>query len=139
MVVMSLVAGFLVFCLGIRQAFVQHRLKREGARVRGRVVRHNTSTGPGGGGRFPVVEFVDAQGVPHTFQSRTSGVGRFPVGGEVPVRYAPDDPGVAQIHLLGRKFFEVAFPLLIGAMFLTVGILEILGVLSGSGGGPQGR
>ncbi|MFJ3588068.1 DUF3592 domain-containing protein [Streptomyces sp. NPDC090231] len=86
-----------------------------------------------------MVEFVDAQGVRHTFQSRTSGVGRLPVGGEVPERYSPDDPGVAQIDLLGRKIFEVAFPLLAGTVFLTLGILEILGVLTGSGDGPQGR
>ncbi|MFJ1926938.1 MULTISPECIES: DUF3592 domain-containing protein [unclassified Streptomyces] len=139
MVVMSLVAGFFVFCCGIREAFVQHRLKREGTRVRGLVVRHHASTGPSGGGRFPVVEFVDAQGARHTFESRTSGGDRLPVGGEVPVRYSPDDPGVARIDVVGRRISQVAFPLLVGAVFLTLGILEILGLLPHSGGGPQGR
>ncbi|MHC3819551.1 DUF3592 domain-containing protein [Streptomyces sp. DT9] len=136
---MSLVAGFVVFCCGIREAFVQHRLKREGARVRGLVLRHDASTGPSGGGRFPVVEFVDAQGARHTFESRTSGVGRFPVGGEVPVRYSPDDPSVARIDLVGRRILQVAFPLSVGAVFLTLAVLELLGALPGSGGGPHGR
>ncbi|MFF3258840.1 DUF3592 domain-containing protein [Streptomyces sp. NPDC002932] len=139
MVVMALVSGCVAFCFGMYEAFVQYRLKRDGTRVSGRVVGHNTSTGPGGGGSFPVVEFLDAQGARHTFQSRTSGIRRFRVGGEVPVRYSPADPDVARIDLLGRKIFEVALPLLLGAVFMTVGILVILGVLTGSGDGPQGR
>lgn len=126
MVAISILAGLLVFGFGVYEAVVRHRLKRGGTRVKGLVVRHNMTTGRGGGDRFAVVEFTDAWGVRHSFQSQSSGVGRFPVGGEVPVRYAPEDPGTARIDLLGRRVFDVAFPLLGGALFMALGIWQLL-------------
>ncbi|MFF3172658.1 DUF3592 domain-containing protein [Streptomyces sp. NPDC057900] len=138
MVWIWVVAGVIVLCCGVHEAYVQHGLRRDGMRVRGLVVSHNVSSGPNGGGTFPVVEFVDAQGRRHTFQSRSSGIRRLPVGGEVPVRYSPADPNVARIDLVGRRIFDVGILLLVGALFLTLGILMVLGVLTGSGDTPHG-
>lgn len=55
------------------------------------------------------------------------------MGGEVPVRYSPDDPNVARIDLAGRKILNVVFPLLGGAVLLSVGVLFLLGFGEGSG------
>ncbi|MFI1964574.1 DUF3592 domain-containing protein [Streptomyces pathocidini] len=121
---MSLLAGLTLLGFGTHEAMVQHRLQREGARVRGLVVRHHVegSGMDGGPVYFAVVEFVDAQGSRHTFQAGSSGVKGFPVGGGVPVRYLPEAPKSARIDLRGRRLGEVAARLVGGTLFLAIGI-----------------
>ncbi|MEV0119791.1 DUF3592 domain-containing protein [Streptomyces sp. NPDC050844] len=122
---MSLLAGLALLGFGTREAVVQHRLQREGIRVRGLVVRHHYVEGSGVDGGpvyFAVVEFVDAQGSRHTFQAGSSGVKGFPVGGGVPVRYLPEAPNRARIDLRRRRIGEVAARLAGGSLFTAVGI-----------------
>ncbi|MER5932411.1 DUF3592 domain-containing protein [Streptomyces sp. NPDC002054] len=121
---MSLLAGLTLLGFGTYEAMVQHRLQREGIRVRGLVVRHHTDglRVEGGPVYFAVVEFVDAQGSRHTFQARSSGVKGLPVGGGVPVRYLPEAPQGARIDLLGRRTAEVAALLAGGTLFTAIGI-----------------
>ncbi|MFD4868627.1 DUF3592 domain-containing protein [Streptomyces sp. NPDC058412] len=120
----SLPAGLTLLGFGTYEAMVQHRLQREGIRVRGLVVRHYTD-GPRMDGppvHFAVVEFDDAQGGRHTFQARSSGVKGLPVGGGVPVRYLPEAPQGARIDLLRRRIAEVALLLAGGILFTAIGI-----------------
>ncbi|MGQ4514144.1 DUF3592 domain-containing protein [Streptomyces sp. DW26H14] len=137
--VVFLVAGSLGLYFGLHEALTQRRLARRGTRVGGLVVRHDRDhPGQGRSVSFAVVEFVDTRGVRHRFQSSSSGVRRLPVGGEVPVRYSPDDPNVARIDLAGRKILNVVFPLLGGAVLLSFGVLILLG-FGHSSGGVSGR
>ncbi|GAA3749223.1 DUF3592 domain-containing protein [Streptomyces tremellae] len=138
MSLIEMAVGFIIFCSGIREAFVQRRLTRDGARARGLVVRHNSSSVRGGSEPFAVVEFVDAWGITHTFQSRSSGIGKLPVGGEVPVRYSPAEPDVARIDLTGRKILAVGLLLFAGAWLFLVGFFVYSGIWTSSGT-PHGR
>ncbi|MBF6049913.1 DUF3592 domain-containing protein [Streptomyces sp. NRRL B-1677] len=121
---MLLLAGLALLGFGTYEVMVQHRLQREGIRVRGLVVRHHTdgSRIDGGPVYFAVVEFVDARGSRHTFQARSSGVKGFPVGCGVPVRYFPEAPKDARIDLLRRRIAEVAALLAGGTLFTAIGI-----------------
>ncbi|MFI5609426.1 DUF3592 domain-containing protein [Amycolatopsis sp. NPDC051903] len=117
-----LLAGLAVAGFGTHEAVIQHRLRREGIRVGGLVVRHRVDSGKDGPVRFAMVEFVDAQGSRHTFQARSSGVKGLRVGGGVPVRYLPDDPKRARIDLTRRLTGDVAFPFAVGVLFSVIGI-----------------
>ncbi|MET8468727.1 DUF3592 domain-containing protein [Streptomyces sp. NPDC006422] len=121
---LTLVAGLAVFGCGVREAVLQSRLQREGARAAGVVVRHHRSTGGREGGPvfYAVVEYADARGARHTFQAGSSGVKNLPVGRDVPVRYLPDVPRTARIDLAGRRIGEVMALLAGGALFAGVGI-----------------
>ncbi|MFI6376953.1 DUF3592 domain-containing protein [Streptomyces sp. NPDC050546] len=122
-VAMSLLAGLTVLGFGTREAMFQHRLRREGIRVRGLVVRHRVeSSAKDGTFYFAVVEFVDAQGGRHTIESRSSGVKGLPVGGGVPVRYLPGGPEDARIDLTGRRIGEIGSLFAVGALFTAIGI-----------------
>ncbi|MFE2375723.1 DUF3592 domain-containing protein [Streptomyces sp. NPDC059398] len=121
-IAMVLVGGILGLGAGAHEAMIQHRLQREGIRVRGLVVRHHMESGKDGPSYFAVVEFVDVQGSRHTFRSSSSGIRGLPVGGAVPVSYLPDAPAGARIALTGRRVWDVAFPLAIGALFTAIGI-----------------
>lgn len=118
--VVSLLAGLTVLGFGTREAMIQHRLQREGTRVRGVVVRHHVDYGKDGPVHFAVVEFVDAQGSRHTFRAGSSGVKGLPVGGGVPVHYLPDAPKGARIARRWSR--DVAFPLAVGTLFAAIGI-----------------
>ncbi|MFG2226633.1 DUF3592 domain-containing protein [Streptomyces sp. NPDC048644] len=123
-VALSLLAGLTVLGFGTREAVIQHRLQREGIRSRGLVIRHHMSRSDGDGSPvyFAVVEFVDAQGSRHAFQSGSSGVKGLPVGGRVPVRYLPDAPETARIDLIRRRFGDVASLLAVGSLSTAAGI-----------------
>ncbi|MEW2547465.1 DUF3592 domain-containing protein [Streptomyces sp. NPDC047002] len=139
MSLIEMAVGFIIFCSGIHEAFVQRRLTRDGRRVRGLVVRHDSRSIPGGSSAsFAVVEFVDAWGVPHTFHSRSSGIGKLPVGGELPVRYSPAEPDVARIDRTGKNFLKVGFILFGGVWLFLVGFFVYSGIWTGSGT-PHGR
>ncbi|MBB5120470.1 MULTISPECIES: DUF3592 domain-containing protein [Streptomyces] len=123
-VAITLLAGLTCLGFGTHEAMVQHRLQREGIRVRGLVVRHHVEGSEMDGGLvyFAVVEFVDAQGGRHTFQAGSSGVKGLPVGGEVPVRYLPQAPNSARIDLRRRRIGEVAARFAGGTLFTAIGI-----------------
>ncbi|MGW9432496.1 DUF3592 domain-containing protein, partial [Streptomyces decoyicus] len=123
-VVLPLLAGLTCLGFGIHEAMVQHRLQREGIRVRGLVVRHQVEGSEMDGGLvyFAMVEFVDAQGSRHTFQAGSSGVKGLPVGGGVPVRYLPEAPKSARIDLRRRRVSEVAARFVAGTLFTALGI-----------------
>lgn len=120
--VVALLGGLGVLGFGINEAVIQHRLRRGGIRVRGLVVRHHVDYGNSDPLYCPVVEFVDAQGIRHTFQDEASGVKRLPVGGGVPVRYLPDAPQRARIDLTGRLVGNVVFLLGGGTALTAIGI-----------------
>lgn len=109
--VVALLGGLVTIGFGIYEAMVQHRLRREGISVRGLVVRHSVDHTLDNPVYFAVVEFVDAQGIRHTFRARSSGVKGLPVGGGVPVRYLPDAPQHARIDLRWKRIELVVLPL----------------------------
>ncbi|MFD8825693.1 DUF3592 domain-containing protein [Streptomyces sp. NPDC059605] len=122
-IAMSLVAGITLLGFGVHEVMVRRRLRRGGISVGGLVVRHRrSSSGRGDAVHFAVVEFVDARGGRHTFESGSSGVKGLPVGGRVPVRYVPDAPAQARIDLAGRRIGDVALPFMGGGLFTAAGI-----------------
>ncbi|MEV8443535.1 DUF3592 domain-containing protein [Actinosynnema sp. NPDC051121] len=118
--VVALLGGLVTLGFGIHEAMTQHRLLREGIRVRGLVVRHRVDHSHDDPVYFAVVEFVDARGIRHTFQSSTSGVKGLPVGGEVPVRYLPDAPQRARIDHSRIRTWQVLFPLAGGTVITAI-------------------
>ncbi|MDT9688472.1 DUF3592 domain-containing protein [Streptomyces sp. P9(2023)] len=121
---MALLAGLTLLGFGTHEVMVQHRLRREGVRVGGRVVHHNMSRSGhrGSPSYFAVVEFVDAEGRRHAFRSSSSGVEGLPVGGHVPVRYLPDAPTAARIDLSRRRTADILLPFMGGGLFTFFGI-----------------
>lgn len=123
-VAMSLLAGAALLGFATRETVIQQSLQRRGTRVGGLVVGHHESGTKrhGGPAYFAVVEFVDAQGIRHIFQSSSSGVNGLPVGGRVPVRYHPDTPKLARIDLASRRIGDVVFLFAGGSLFTAAGI-----------------
>lgn len=118
--VVALLGGLVTLGFGIHEAIVQHRLRREGIRVRGLVVRHSVDHTHNNPAYFAVVEFFDAQGIRHTFRTSSSGVKGLPVGGEVPVRYSPDAPQRARIDQRRKRIEQVVVPLAGGTVITAI-------------------
>ncbi|ASY32044.1 MULTISPECIES: DUF3592 domain-containing protein [unclassified Streptomyces] len=129
-----LVASLIPFLFAFREVRVQYRLKHHGTHARGRVVSHNTAHDA----VFAIIDFTDADGTRYTFQSQSSGVGKLPLGREVPVRYEAHDPNIARIDLPGRKIVNIAIPALIGAWLLGAALFLALHHETYSGP-PHGR
>ncbi|MFI1227630.1 MULTISPECIES: DUF3592 domain-containing protein [unclassified Streptomyces] len=121
---MSLLGGVILLGFGTREATIQSRLRREGIRAGGLVIRHHRSSSGKVHGTvfFAVVEFVDALGSRHTFQAGSSGVKGLPVGSGVPVVYLAEAPKTARINLTRRGIGEVASLLAGGTLFTVIGI-----------------
>ncbi|MGW7572546.1 DUF3592 domain-containing protein [Streptomyces sp. NPDC054765] len=108
---------------GIREAGHQRRLRREGIRTKGLVVRHHRrKSSEGGTTSFAVINFVDAHGSPHAFQARASGVKGLPVGGSAPVRYLPGAPRSARLDLSPKRLVNFGFPVVAGIGFMAITI-----------------
>ncbi|MFT2018445.1 DUF3592 domain-containing protein [Streptomyces sp. 796.1] len=119
-----LLASFSVFVRSVYEVVLRRRLRRDGVRVEGVVVRHREEVKEEGVSRFAVVGFVDAQGRSHEFERWASGVRGLPVGGKVRVHYLPDSPDSARIDLPSlRSFLGLAVPLVVSAGFTaTLGV-----------------
>lgn len=118
-----LLAGVVAIGFSMYEGAHQRRLRREGIRTEGLVIRHRMESAPQGASvAFVVVNFVDAQGGSHEFQAKTSGVKGLPVGGRASVLYLPDDPETARLDLAWRRFGNVSVPLLSGIALTAVAI-----------------
>lgn len=118
-----LLTGVVVIGFSMREGAHQRRLRREGIRTEGLVIRHRMETVSGGGSvAFAVVNFVDAQGGSHEFKCKGSGVWGLPVGGRAPVLYLPGDPETARIDLAWKRFGNVGVPLMIGIVLTASAI-----------------
>jgi hypothetical protein len=123
LVLMLLLAGPVTIGFSIYEAAHHRRLLRAGVRAEGMVVRHRRqSSAKGGTAYFAVVNFVDAQGIPHEFEANSSGVRGLPVGGRAPVVYLPGAPESARLDLSGRRLASILVPLGGGILFTAVGI-----------------
>ncbi|MDJ1134440.1 DUF3592 domain-containing protein [Streptomyces iconiensis] len=122
LLVLFLLAGPVIIGIGIYEAAHHRRLRREGIGTEGLVVRYRSERRQGSISYFAVVNFADAQGSPHEFESRVSGVKGLPVGGRAPVRYLPGAPQSARLDLAPKRFWSVALPVGIGIAFTAAGI-----------------
>ncbi|MEW2548610.1 DUF3592 domain-containing protein [Streptomyces sp. NPDC047002] len=121
--VLLLLLGVAGIGSGIYEAVVHRRLRREGVRVQGVVVRHRRSGSAKDGVSYTaVVGFFDAQGSRHEFEAGLSGVKGLPVGGAAPVLYLPGAPKTARVDLAGKRIGNVAFPMAIGGVFTAAAV-----------------
>ncbi|WP_157894793.1 DUF3592 domain-containing protein [Streptantibioticus cattleyicolor] len=118
--------GLTVIGIAVYEIALQCRLRREGVRVRGVVVRHTVSSTGETRSRHAVVGFVDADGTSHEYRSALSGTGKLPVGGEVPMIYLPGAPAKARIDIASRRWGQVAVLMLFGVAFTAVGLLSMV-------------
>ncbi|MER8153645.1 DUF3592 domain-containing protein [Streptomyces sp. NPDC094472] len=118
-----LLTGPVIIGIGIREAALQRRLLREGIRTDGLVVRHRITHSVGKKPvYFAVVNFNDAQGNPHEFESNLSGVGGLPVSGRAPVLYLPGAPKSARLDLSSKRIGGIALVLAIGTVWTVLPI-----------------
>ncbi|WP_344566580.1 DUF3592 domain-containing protein [Streptomyces axinellae] len=117
-----LLIGPVIIGFGVREAAHQRRLRSQGIRTEGRVVRHRRKSGNEGPVSFAVVNFVDTQGSPREFQHRASGVKGLPVGGHVPVLYLPGAPESARLDLSAKRFQTVGMPFAGGLGFMAIAV-----------------
>ncbi|MEU7487056.1 DUF3592 domain-containing protein [Streptomyces sp. NPDC042319] len=121
--VLFLLMGPVVIGFGIREAALQRRLRHEGIRTEGLVVRHRRkSSSEGGHTTFAVVNFVDAQGGPHEFQAQSSGVKGLPVGGQAPVLYLPGAPKTARLDISSKRVGHLVASSVGGIAFMAIAI-----------------
>ncbi|MET8021888.1 DUF3592 domain-containing protein [Streptomyces decoyicus] len=125
--VLFIIIGFVGFGYAIREFALQRRLRREGVRAEGVVVRHRSSRSNEGTVYFAVVNFVDAQGSPHEFEGKASGVKGLPLGGQAPVLYLPSAPQTARIDLSSMRGTTLGLPLVAGAGFMVCAIAMLIG------------
>ncbi|MEV0372499.1 DUF3592 domain-containing protein [Streptomyces sp. NPDC050636] len=120
-------AGLLPLWLGLREALVVRRLRRDGIRTRG-VVVDNVRSDSDGSIWVPVIAFRDQQGhrVKFTPRIRGSGLG-LATGCNVPVVYLPRDPQSARVYTPRHMVGPVVFLLFVGAAFLGFAVLSALG------------
>jgi hypothetical protein len=123
--VLVLLVGLFVLVLAIREVVHQHRLKRAGILVQGTVVHHRVSYSKEGATYFAIVEFLDQQGVRHSFQAGSSGVKRLPIGSAVPVRYLPGPQPAARIFT-SKRIGDVVGLSLGALVFSGAGILMLV-------------
>jgi hypothetical protein len=121
-----LLAGPVIIGIGVRQAALQRRLLREGVRTDGVVVRHRTDNDIGRA-TWAVVDFVDAEGNRHEFESDFSGVRGLPVSGRAPVLYFPGDPKSARLDLPSKRVGSIVLPLAIGIAWTVLPIWFLFG------------
>jgi hypothetical protein len=121
---LAIVAGLLLFGYAVREAVHQRRLRREGVRTEGVVVRHRRQQGTDGG-YHAVVQFVDAQGTVHEFQAAVSGTKGLPVGGRAPVVYLPGVPKSGRLDLASKLLSALWFPAVAGTVSIFFGILML--------------
>ncbi|MBY8862230.1 DUF3592 domain-containing protein [Nocardia sp. CA2R105] len=118
---LSTVAGLLLLGYAVREAVYQRRLRREGIRTEGVVVRHNRQMGTEGGSHA-MVQFVDAQGTLQEFRAAVSGIKGLPVGGRAPVVYLPGVPKSGRLDLASKLRFALLFPAVAGTISISYGI-----------------
>ncbi len=117
-----LLIGLIVIGFGIRETALQLRLRREGIRTEGLVVRHRRERIQRGTVFFAVVNFVDAQGTSHEFEAKVSGVRGLPVGGQAPVVYLLGAPKTARLDHSRKRLESIGLPLVAGIVFTAAAI-----------------
>lgn len=118
--VILFLGGFALLTFGIREVLVQRQLWRDGIRVWGTVVRHNSQ----GGGQAvtAVVGFTDADGRWGEVESSSTG-GKWPVGHRVPVvRF----DGTARVDLGAERWLRSFALWFAGALFVLVPIAILI-------------
>jgi hypothetical protein len=118
-----LVAGPLVLVGAAVEARTQRRLRREGVRVEGTVVRHEVETDASTEGRsalFAIVAYPDAHGATHECRSVSSGTRNWPIGRSVPVVYLPQSPAKGRIDTASQRRMSVGVLLIVGLIFTAL-------------------
>ena len=122
LLMLFLLSGPVIIGVGIREALHDRRLRREGVSIEGLVVRHRSKRQQGKTTYLAVVNFVDAQGNPHEFEAKSSGVKGLPVGGPAPVHYLPGAPKTARLDISGKRLESIITPFVVGIAFTAAGI-----------------
>jgi hypothetical protein len=115
-----LVLGPLLWARAWYEVRVQARLRVEGIRTLGTVVRHDRLYSDGSYSYFAVVAFTDAGGVRRECRSTYSGRRSWPIGHEVPVCYLPGAAGKATIDTPAQRRGGAAVLIVVGAVFTAV-------------------
>jgi hypothetical protein len=122
--IVLLVAGLAVLALGVREGRLHRRLRREGVRVTGTVVRYVRSPGDDSPGQslFAVVGFTDAAGNRAEVKATSSGTD-WPIGHPVPVIHLPGAPATARIDLNSERRSRALVFALVGGGFTILPIV----------------
>lgn len=111
---------FMVLMLGVDEIRLHRRLRREGVRLTGAVVRHQEERGSEDNTvYFAVVGFTDADGNQGEIQRTGSGTEKWPIGREVPVVHLPGAPSTARIDLPSEHRTNKGFPFAFVGMVLV--------------------
>ncbi|MFD7920940.1 DUF3592 domain-containing protein [Streptomyces sp. NPDC059740] len=123
--VVFLLAGLGVIGWSVREIALVQRLRREGVRTEGVVVRHRGESAKEGPVTFAVVGFVDLHGLRHEVRAGSSGVRGLPVGGPALVVYLPGVKGSARVDVPSKRRVGLQ-SLVAGGVFLAVGVMLLL-------------
>ncbi|MFB7054115.1 DUF3592 domain-containing protein [Streptomyces vinaceus] len=112
--------GAALLGVGVYEWAVVSRLRRDGVRTQGTVVRVVVDDGA----QRPVIEFTAPGGHLIEFSPTTSGVGLgLDVGSTVPVAYPPGRPQTARVFTARYRVLPSVFSVLIGSIFLGAAAL----------------
>ncbi|MFD7235126.1 DUF3592 domain-containing protein [Streptomyces syringium] len=112
--------GVALLGVGVYERTVVSRLRRDGVRTEGIVVRVLVDDGA----QRPVIEFTAPGGYLVEFSPTTSGMGLgLDVGSTVPVAYPPGRPQAARVFTARHRVLPSVFSALIGSIFLGAAVL----------------
>ncbi|MFG2525797.1 DUF3592 domain-containing protein [Streptomyces sp. NPDC048527] len=130
LLIVMLLLGPLLWVFAWREVRARRRLRYEGIRAVGIVVRHERKvSGTEGTAHvyFPVVAFTDADGAPRECRSAYSGRRGWPVGRKVPVLYLPGTPATAVIDIWAQRVSRVAVLVAAGMVLIAVPLIFLPG------------
>jgi hypothetical protein len=135
--VLFVLFGLVLIGLGTFTHLRYRRLREEGVRADGVVVRHRRRThSQGDGGSsvsyHAVLNFVDANGIPHEFEDPIAGR-ELAIGRSVPLLYLPGAPQTARIALDSSRRNQVLRPVVAGAVLIVVALV-VLPLVHATGG-----
>ncbi|MEU4931972.1 DUF3592 domain-containing protein [Streptomyces yokosukanensis] len=103
----------------------QRRLRREGSRTSGTVVRHEQDFTEDDA-YYPVVAFTAADGQRYECRSAYSGRRHYPVGRVVPVLYLPGSPSNSVIDMRAQRWSRFIVLVLVGGAFTATFVKYVL-------------
>lgn len=125
LLIVMLLLGPLMWAFAWREVRAQRRLRHEGIRTTGIVVRHDHTGMDRERVYVPVVAFTDADGVGRECRSTHSGRRGWPVGREVPVAYLPGAPAMAVIDLREQRVSRFTTLIVAGVVLIAVPLVSL--------------
>jgi hypothetical protein len=126
LLVFLVACGLMGLAFGVREVFLQGRLRRVGVRVWGNVVRYERSTtGEDGTPVLFAVVGYDAEGR-REIKATSSGTRRWPIGHPVPVVHLPGAPAKARIDLGSERRARAVVIIMCGGGFTVIPIVIMI-------------